>query len=281
MGSGLPSGLGVSSLAWDPIEDQKIARLLHSRYVDFIDLVPTKYFDWADPAAVQKASRIRKFWAEFDINIRGMQSLLFGAGPLNILNKEDWPTLTKHFGRVFAIASASGANRLVFGSPNNRKKGAMDPLEAESLAVDFFSNLADQARDNMCLILLEPNPREYGCDFVTTTSEAISLVQKVDHENFKAQLDLGTCFYNKEQADEILHASAESIGYIHLATKNLQALQDYPNPQNIKVLSMLPEGQPVSIEMKAGDKLDNLSQVQGALEWVRQALSPLQQEMGR
>ena len=82
------------------------------------------------------------------------------------------------------------------------------------------------------------------------------------------------------QGDEILQASAESIGYIHLATKNLQALQDNPNPQNTKVLNVLPEGQPVSIEMLAGDKSNNLIQVQGALDWVEKELLSVQQEMG-
>jgi sugar phosphate isomerase/epimerase len=277
----LPAGLGVSSLAWNPTEDRDIAGLLKSRGVSYIDLVPTKYLGWDDASAVQKALQIRRDWAEFGISIRGMQSLLFGAGPLNILNPEDWPRLTAHFERVFSVASALGANRLVFGSPNNRKRGAMDSMEAASIAADFFGKLADQARDHACLVLLEPNPMEYGCDFVTTTSEAILLIQKVGHPNLKAQLDLGTCFYNNEQADEILQASAASIGYIHLATKKLQALQDSPNPRIVKLLSVLPKEQPISIEMMGRDELSNVNQVQGALDWVEQALYSLQHELGR
>lgn len=281
MNSRLPTGLGVSSLAWNPPEDQEIAGLLQSRGVSYIDLVPTKYFGWDDSSAVQKALQIRGDWAEFGINIRGMQSLLFGAGPLNILHPEDWPKLTAHFEQVFSVASALGANRLVFGSPNNRKRGPIDSLEAESIAGEFFGKLADQAQDHACLVLLEPNPEEYGCDFVTTTSEAVSLVQKVGHPNLRAQLDLGTCFYNNEQADDTFQASAASIGYIHLATKKLQALQDEPNPQITKLLSVLPKEQPVSIEMMGGDELRNVRQVQGALDWVERALSSLEQESGR
>ena len=281
MKSRLPTGLGVSSLAWHPPEDQDIAGLLQSRGVSYIDLVPTKYFGWEDASAVQKALQIRGYWAEFGINIRGMQSLLFGAGPLNILHREDWPKLTVHFERVFSVASALGANRLVFGSPNNRKRGPIDSLEAESIAAEFFGNLADQARHHACLVLLEPNPEEYGCDFVTTTSEAVSLVQKVGHPNLRAQLDLGTCFYNNEQADDTFQASAASIGYIHLATKKLQALQDEPNPQIMKLLSVLPKEQSISIEMMGGDELRNVRQVQGALDWVERALSSLEQESGR
>jgi len=281
MKSRLPTGLGVSSLAWNPAEDRDIAGLLQSRGVSYIDLVPTKYLGWDDTSAVQKALQIRREWAEFGISIRGMQSLLFGAGPLNILNPEDWPRLTSHFERVFSVASALGANRLVFGSPNNRKRGAMDLVEAESIAADFFGKLADQARNHACLVLLEPNPMEYGCDFITTTPEAVSLVQKIGHPNLRAQLDLGTCFYNDEQADQILQSSPASIGYIHLATKKLQALQDSPNPHILKLLRVLPKEQPISIEMMAGDELRNLNKVQGALDWVEQAPSSVQEESGR
>jgi sugar phosphate isomerase/epimerase len=242
--------------------------------------VPTKYFGWDDASAVPKAIQIRGDWAEFGIKIRGMQSLLFGAGPLNILHTDDWPKLTAHFDRVFSVALALGANRLVFGSPNNRKKGPLDSMEAESIATEFFGKLADQARDRACLVLLEPNPMEYGCDFITTTSEAISLVQKVDHPNLMTQLDLGTCLYNDEQADEILQASAASIGYIHLATKRLQALQDEPNPLIVRLLNMLPEGNPISIEMKGGEDLNNLDKVQGALDWIEHGLASSQEYYG-
>ena len=275
-----PSELGISSLAWNPSEDQDIAGFLQSRGVSYIDLVPTKYFAWDDPDAAQKAGQIKKYWSDFGINIRGLQSLLFGAGPLNILKPEDWSSLTTHFHRVFSIASALGANRLVFGSPSNRIKGAMNSLEAESLAVKFFTNLADQARDQSCHVLLEPNPKEYGCDFVTTTPEAIALVRRVSHPNLRVQLDLGTCFYNNEKADELLQDSASIIGYVHLATKELQALQENPNPQINRLLRVLPEGQPMSIEMKGGHGLNNLTQVQGAFDWVYQALSSVQQESG-
>lgn len=281
MNSKLPTGLGVSSLAWNPAEDPDIAELLQSRGVSYIDLVPTKYFGWDDLSAVQKALQIKKKWAEFGVNIRGIQSLLFGAGPLNILNPEDWKKLTAHFERVFSVASALGANRLVFGSPNNRKRGPMGSMEAESIAADFFRKLADQARNHTCMVLLEPNPMEYGCDFVTKTSEAISLVQKVGHPNLRVQLDLGTCFYNDEEADEILQNSSESIGYIHLATKNLSALQDNPNPQIMKLLSVILNEQPISIEMMGRVDSRNLNQVQGALDWVQQALPPFQKESGR
>lgn len=281
MASSLPSGLGVSSLAWEPSEDRDIASLLQSRQISFIDLVPTKYFAWDDSAAVKKAMAIGKYWAAFGIRIRGIQSLLFGAGPLNILHPDDWPKLAAHFERVFSIASALGADHLVFGSPNNRKKGAMDTVDAVSIATSFFKTLADQARDHACVVLLEPNPVDYGCDFLTTTTEAISLVQKVNHENLMIQLDLGTCFYNNEQADDIFKASASSIGYVHLATKNLQALQENPNPQVIRLLNVLPEGQAISIEMKSEDEMINVSRVGGALEWLQHSLSTSKLESGK
>jgi D-psicose/D-tagatose/L-ribulose 3-epimerase len=269
----LPVALSVSSLAWEPNEDATMARALKSRGITFIDLVPTKYFSWDDPSAVKKSSHIRREWAEFGIQIRGMQSLLFGVGPLNILNTEDWPALELHFERVFLIASTLGVDRIVFGSPANRKKNQMELVEAESLAKLFFYNLAEQAEQHACLVLLEPNPKEYDCDFITSTPEAASLVQLTDHPNLKVQLDLGTCFYNSEQSDVLFQSLQAHIGYIHLATKNLDALQGTPNPQITSLLKILPEQTPISIEMKSVGKKGNTSRVNGSLDWIEENLS--------
>lgn len=274
------SGLGVSSLAWEPEDDREIARLLESRGVTFIDFVPTKYFQWGHEDALQKASRIRQEWADSGVNIRGMQSLLFGAGPLNILNTEDWPALRAHFEKVFPIASALGVDRMVFGSPHNRKKGSMNQIEAEDTAEQFFRALADQARGHSCVVMLEPNPMDYGCDFVTTTHEAVSLVQRVSHPNLKVQLDLGTCFINNEQAGTIFEEFCESIGYVHLATKNLVALAEIPNPEILSFLGALHEGAPMSIEIKSSRKVSNVFQVQESLDWIEQALAGLHKQAG-
>ena len=116
-----------------------MARTLKSRGISFIDLVPTKYFSWDDPSAVEKSSRLRQKWAQFGIQIRGMQSLLFGAGPLNILNPADWPALELHFERVFTIASTLGVDRIVFGSPANRKRIKWRYLKQRAWRSRFFT----------------------------------------------------------------------------------------------------------------------------------------------
>jgi D-psicose/D-tagatose/L-ribulose 3-epimerase len=276
----LPKGLAVSSLAWEPNEDEKIARMLESRGISFIDLVPTKYFSWDDPRAVEKSSRLRREWAEFGVKIRGMQSLLFGVGPLNILNSEDWPALESHFERLLLIASTLGVDRIVFGSPANRRKNQMDLAEAEGLAKSFFYNLAEQAEQHACLVLLEPNPKEYDCDFITSTPEAARLVQLIDHPNLKVQLDLGTCFYNNEHSEVLFQSLRAHIGYIHLATKDLEALQGNPNPQITSLLPTLPERTPVSIEMKSAGKNGNVDRVIGSLDWIEENLSLLNSNEG-
>lgn len=269
----LPTGLAVSSLAWEPSEDIRIASMLKARGVLFVDIVPTKYFNWDDPRAVEKASRLRREWSEFGIQVRGMQSLLFGAGSLNILHTQDWAALNLHFEKVLLIASTLGVDRLVFGSPANRKKNQMDLTEAEDLAKTFFFNLAEQAGRRGCLVLLEPNPKEYDCDFITSTPEAAKLVQSINHPNLKIQLDLGACLYNNEQSTILFQSLQSHIGYIHLATKNLDSLQGTPNPQISQLLQVLPDRTPVSIEMKSNGKIGNVTRVSGSLDWIEQNLS--------
>jgi len=133
--------------------------------------------------------------------------------------------------------------------------------------------LADRAGQHGCVVLLEPNPKEYDCDFITSTPEAVRLVKLIDHPNLKVQLDLGTCFYNDEKSDNLFNSFHAHIGYIHLATKNLDSLQGTPNPQITSLLQILPKETPVSIEMKSVGKRGNSNRVNGSLDWIEANLS--------
>ena len=261
--------LGVSSLAWRPDEDLSIAQMLQESNVSHIDLVPSKYFGWEDPQAEKKSQDLKRKWGDFGIKVRGIQSLLYNAGALNILKPSDWPALEAHFNRVFAISQALGAEKAVFGSPNNRRKGTLPAVQANSLGATFFQKLALQASKYDCSIMLEANPSSYGCDYITTTHEAVDLVTTVDHPNLKAQLDLGTCLINSEVPSEIYNDSFRAFGYVHISAKNLAPVQELPNPHLEPLLKCLPDSFPVSIEMLGDPKSQNTPIVKGAIDWVR------------
>src|SRR5438552_1722928 len=98
-------------------------------------------------------------------------------------------TMLEYLSKISWLGGQLGAGPLVFGSPKNRIRGDLTFDEALKIAVPFFRSAAGNAQKNGTILCLEPNPPEYGCDFVTNTREALSVVEQVAHPGFRLHLD--------------------------------------------------------------------------------------------
>jgi len=219
--------LAISNIAWEPVEDEIIARLLQRYAVDAIDIAPGKYFPEPTQATDRQIAEVKGWWAGKGIEITGMQSLLFGSRGLNIFasgNVQD--AMLKHLGAVCRIAGGLGSVRLVFGSPKNRDRTGLSDQQALDIAVPFFRRLGDIAKTNGVMICLEPNPKSYGANFMTTSADTLAVVQAVSHSNIRMQLDTGALTLNQEDPAEVILRSVNSIGHVHASEPNLIALGD-------------------------------------------------------
>jgi sugar phosphate isomerase/epimerase len=257
--------LSVSSIAWDASQDQEVAELLVSRDIRRVDLAPSKYEPWDSERLVTTMSSKRAFWEDHGIEIVGFQSLLFGLPQLNIFQKEDHAALNRHFERVFDAASAAGARKLVFGSPQNRRRGGLDFDQAEVLAIEFFFRLALKIGDRDIQLLIEPNPESYGCDFITSTESAFNLVQEINHPKVLVNLDLGTCMVNDEDPIDLLKTGKEYVGYVHLSTENLAVLAKLPNS---KILDFLESGQALEMAIEQKASPEGIAGISRSLDWL-------------
>jgi D-psicose/D-tagatose/L-ribulose 3-epimerase len=259
--------LGVSSIAWAPEESADVAKVLAKAGIAFIDIAPTQFTTWGADDASAKLRDTRNFWNDHGLEIRGFQSLLFGAGDWNIFDPTSWPSLLGHFELVFDYAEVTGATKLVFGSPRNRLKGELSETDANEIALDFFSKLADSAAAKNLTILLEPNPKEYGCDFLTTTTEALVFAKSLDHLALRVQLDLGTCLYAGEDPVALTRDHEAYFGYVHLSTTELRALADEPNALIPRFVANYSGPLELTIEQRSGGSKSSV-QVQQSLEWL-------------
>lgn len=216
--------LSVSNIAWDVLEDVKVANFLSENQITAIDVAPSKYFSDVDVPSVAEVSRVREFWASFGIEIVGMQSLLFGTQGLNIFDAATHEALFRALERVASIASGLGAKALVFGSPKARDSSGLSVLEAQSLAREFFSRLGDVGLKQGVCFCLEPNPRIYGCNFITHSLEAAHFVRTLNHPGIKMQLDTGTVITNNEDFESEIPLYRDLVGHIHLSTTHLAAI---------------------------------------------------------
>ena len=180
--------VSISNIAWETKEDHKVCKILHDHGIDAIDIAPGKYLltFLRQPRSV---FRVRTWWSERGIEIIGMQSYCMTKG-LNIFSgPEIQQRMLDHLQEICRIGDGLNARRLVFGSPRNRDRAGLSDQQAFEQAISFFKRLAKVAQSHEVIICLEPNPRIYGSNFMTSTFETMKVVEAVGHRAIRMQLD--------------------------------------------------------------------------------------------
>jgi sugar phosphate isomerase/epimerase len=165
-----------------------------------------------------------------------------------------------------------GIKRLVFGSPKNRDRSGLDDKQVLKIATDFFRRLGDFAHSVNVQICLEPNPTCYGANFMTTTNETAFVVQNINHENIKLQIDTGAIEINIEDINSLLKKYHSFVGHIHVSEPNLLPVGDLKTNHSVfssAIRQHLPN-QIVTIEMLVGKNESALTAVERAIKFVVQ-----------
>lgn len=246
--------IGISNIAWDVAEDSQISSTLQQFGIDAIDIAPGKYFQ--DPRAVSNSdiANVRGWWADRGIEITGMQALLFGTSGLNLFgNSRTQKKMLEYLRALCRIGMRLGATRLVFGSPKNRDRSGLTDAQAREVAVSFFNQLGDAAQEHGVIICLEPNPVEYGANFMTNSRDTLTVVEAVGHSAIKMQFDTGAVTMNGECPQAVLEECANSVGHIHISEPNLVPIGDETTDHSMlsKAISSFLPDHTASIEMIA------------------------------
>ena len=118
----------------------------------------------------------------------------------------------------------------------------------------------------MCI---EPNPRGYGCDFITTVDEAAELVRAVDSPGFRLHGDSGELLMNDEDVERVFGEHGSLLGHFHISEPFLGGFAA-PQKAHRRIAEALRgcgyDGV-VSIEMKA--QASGLAAVTEALRFAR------------
>ena len=264
--------LAISNIAWDISEDEEIATLLKKYDVDAIDIAPGKYFPDLGSATEADIAKVKQWWVDRDIEITGMQALLFGTEGLNVFGcKEVQDSLLEHLTKVCRIGSHLGASRLVFGSPKNRDRSGLTDQEALEIAIPFFRKLGDIAQSYGVLVCLEPNPKSYGANFMTNSLDTASVIRSINHPAIKMQFDTGSLAINGEDPDVVLQNCAPLIGHVHASEPDLLPLGDLGDhgTKHINMFKAIKRYLPkylVSIEMVATKNEAHRASIERAIQ---------------
>ncbi|MEB3166493.1 MAG: TIM barrel protein [Cyanobacteriota bacterium] len=275
--------VSISNLAWDPVHDQVVSEILRSHDVDAIDIAPGKYFSDFSATTLEQIRAVRCWWAERDIEIIGMQSLLYGTQGLNVFASVDVQNrMLDHLRHVCRIGAGLNAQRIVFGSPRNRDRSGLTDDQSLEIAALFFRRLADIAQEHGVTVCLEPNPVCYGANFMTTTRETVAVVLAVDHPALKLQLDTGALCINAESAVAVCDQYQHLIGHVHVSEPQLVPVGTGATDHVAAAAALRtcrPEA-PVTIEMLTQSVEDVLAAVDASVRFVTACYGSGSRSMG-
>lgn len=217
--------LAVSNIAWPPEDDGEAAAILVEGGVAAVEVTPARVSGGAEPPDPQRVQQYRRFWEDRGLPIVAMQALLFGHGDLVLFGDPAIRgRLLDHLSAVIDLAAAVGAANLVFGSPRNRSRGAIDRGTAEAIAERFFRQLAGRAADRGVNILIEPNPPAYGCDFLVDARETIAFVGRVNAKGLGVHLDAAALHLAGEDPEEAARTAGPRLRHFHASEPGLVPL---------------------------------------------------------
>jgi sugar phosphate isomerase/epimerase len=218
--------IAASNLAWDAAADDGVARILEEAGVEGVELAPSKVWPDPDAATEDEAAAVRRSWAGRGFPVVALQSLLFTHPDLRLFGPADGRAeLAAVLRKVIDLASWLGAHALVFGSPKNRARGDLPEAQATEIAAEFFRAAGTYAADRGTCLCIEPNPPEYGCDFVTNAAEGRSLVAAAGSPGFGLHLDAGGMSLAADGPDEAA-ASVPVLRHFHASEPGLKPVDE-------------------------------------------------------
>lgn len=267
--------LAVSNIAWCDFEDAAIASLLTGLGVNKIEAAPAAFAKQPTASStIEDFQKHRNWWNQQGISIAAFQALLFGYPALQLFGtdaeREDLYLFLQH---VISLAGVCGATKLVFGSPQNRRKHDHTNTEAVNIAAEFFAEVGKIAALNGCTICLEPNAADYGCDFLTHLAETADLVRRINSPGTGLQLDTGVMLMNGESVDEVRKIASE-ITHVHCSQPFLNPISADTLPFHKAIAKELADSNYagiVSIEMKRSNDTNNVQHVRDSILFAQEA----------
>lgn len=261
--------LSISNIAWEPSEDKAVFELINKYGFNGIELAPPKLFKDSSSVSDKEIEYYLEYIKPYNFTFPAMQSLLFGKPELKIFDDSKKETL-EYLKKIIDLAQKLNVKVLVFGSPKNRFIGDVDRKESNQIAIDFFKELGNYAYSKDRYFCIEPNAKEYGCDFITNTDEAIELVKSVDSKGFRLHIDSAVMVMNGENIEKSLELSMPYMEHFHISEPFLEFIpNNKTNHQKFyEVLKKLGYDKWVSIEMKNSVLDSNMEAVERSLKFV-------------
>jgi sugar phosphate isomerase/epimerase len=247
-------GFAVSNIAWPRSEFDRALRLMPELGVSGVEIAPRNVFDSWD-VHDDAVRHLRRRIGDAGLVCPSLQGILFGVNEATLFGGADSRhALRAHLEKVARMAGLLGARACVFGAPKQRDVGALSTADAMAIAIEFFRSIAPIFESEGTAIAFEANAAYYGCNFTTTTAQAITFVHAVDRPGVRLQIDTGTILLEEEDPI-VLRDAAPLCVHAHVSEPDLRAVGQSESDHRPLAATLKSSGYDgfLSIEMRCTD----------------------------
>lgn len=203
--------LSISNIGFPPAALDEALALLRELNVPALEIAPYNIFGrWDVQDADIDALRMKLDSA--GIACPSLQGILHQTGSAHLFQSRDTRrAMREHLTQVARMAGRLGAHACVFGAPRLRDPGELSAADAFSIAATFLQELGPIFAAEGTVLAVEPNASAYKCRFVTTTADAMTLVDAVDTAGIGLQIDTGAVFLENEDPAVLARAARYAV----------------------------------------------------------------------
>jgi len=228
------SRLSVSNICVDRDTQFQFACLLRLYGILRVQIAPTTLLADADWSKIGDLDLTT--FTNQGITVQSFQSITFGKPNLNIFSKDTRDQLMEHLKFVAKTASDHRVRFLVFGCPRNRQ--VLPEIEdPDSVFVEFFQDLGNYCADLNIIVCIEPNAKEYGCNYLNTIEEVGRIVTRIDRPSIRMMVDIGNIIMEQDDITKIIDYK-NPIYNVDIAQPRMCSFVD-PQKQHIKFRELI------------------------------------------
>jgi sugar phosphate isomerase/epimerase len=188
-----------------------------------IEVAPFTLAERAELITPQQRKATRESAESRGLEIIGLHWLLMKPPGLYITHPDAGirKETARYFVELVGLCADLGGKVMVIGSPKQRnllpgvKRG-----QAMGYAAEVFTPCLGLAEKRGVTLAIEPlSMRE--TDFLMCASESVELIERIDHPNFRLQLDVKAMSYEYKPIPQIIRESAKYLAHFHVNDPNL------------------------------------------------------------
>jgi sugar phosphate isomerase/epimerase len=188
-----------------------------------IEVAPFTLARRAEEVTPQQRAQLRWEAESRGLEIVGLHWLLTKPPGLYITHPDAAirEVTARYFIELVNLCADLGGGVIVIGSPKQRSLlPGVDREQAMGYAAEVFTPCLETAAARRVTLAIEPLPPQ-ETDFLLNAAEAVELIDRIGHPNFRLQLDVKAMSYEKRPIPQIIRESAKHLAHFHVNDPNL------------------------------------------------------------